>query len=398
MRNFFGLLFLFFGFHLGLSQTTKNIDNPKVIDVAAYFWPSLQNEEKSKEKLWSEGIGEWEVIKKSNPRFEKHYQPRKPFWGYELDDDPLVMEKQISEAADHGVNVFIFDWYWYDGEPFLEEALNDGFLKAKNKDDMRFYLMWANHDVPGNMWNPYRYESDSLIFNGNVNDKEFKTLVQRVVHTYFKQINYYRIDNKPVFSIYSLEELLQSFKTLQETKKALNYLRSETVKAGFDGLHLQLVGKYGKNNTPSLRGDLFNVEELSQLLEANSMTMYNMAGNEYRTGDYLLYLEKAEEIRDKWDKSLSIPFIPCISVGWDNTPRYLSMGKDEIIYFHNTPQSFGTGLQKTKMFLLERPQQPQLIIINAWNEWVEGSYLRPDMLNGYEYLEQVKLVMGTKMD
>ena len=398
MKNVVPFLFLFFGFYLGLSQTAEDIDNPKVIDVAAYFWPSLQNEEISKEKLWSEGIGEWEVIKRSNPRFEKHYQPRIPFWGYELDDDPLVMEKQISEATDHGVNVFIFDWYWYDGEPFLEEALNDGFLKAKNKDDMRFYLMWANHDVPGNMWNPYRYESDSLVFNGNVTDKEFKLLVQRVVHTYFKQANYYRLDNKPVFSIYSLEELLQSFNTIQETKKALNYLRSETVKAGFDGLHLQLVGKYGKNNTPSLGGDLFNVEELSQLLEANSMTMYNMAGNEYRTGDYLPYMEKAEEIRDKWDKSLSIPFIPCISVGWDNTPRYLSMGKAEIIYFHNTPQSFGTGLQKAKMFLLERPQQPQLLIINAWNEWVEGSYLRPDMLNGYEYLEQVKTLVGTEID
>ena len=31
--------------------------------------------------------------------------------------DPYVMEMEIAAAADHGVNVFIYDWYWYDGRP-----------------------------------------------------------------------------------------------------------------------------------------------------------------------------------------------------------------------------------------------------------------------------------------
>ena len=38
-------------------------------------------------------------------------------------------------------------WYWFDNKPFLESALNDGFLKAKNVDKIKFYLMWANHDA-----------------------------------------------------------------------------------------------------------------------------------------------------------------------------------------------------------------------------------------------------------
>jgi len=42
-------------------------------------------------------------------------------------------------------NVFIFDWYWYDGMPFLEGCLNDGYLKARNNNRVKFYLMWANH-------------------------------------------------------------------------------------------------------------------------------------------------------------------------------------------------------------------------------------------------------------
>ena len=61
------------------------------------------------------------------------------------------MEMQINAAADHGVNVFIYDWYWYDKRPFLENCLNDGYLKAKNNDKVKFYLMWANHNA-NNTW------------------------------------------------------------------------------------------------------------------------------------------------------------------------------------------------------------------------------------------------------
>lgn len=80
--------------------------------VAAYIWPSCHHDERFGDMLWPEGTGEWEIIKKGNPRFEGHYQPKQPLWGYEPDDDPKVMEKWIDAATAHGVNVFIFDWYW----------------------------------------------------------------------------------------------------------------------------------------------------------------------------------------------------------------------------------------------------------------------------------------------
>ncbi len=41
-----------------------------------------------------------------------------PLWGHEDESDPRVMEKKIAAAAGHGVNVLIFDWYWYDNQPF----------------------------------------------------------------------------------------------------------------------------------------------------------------------------------------------------------------------------------------------------------------------------------------
>ena len=65
-----------------------------------------------------------------------------------------------------------------------------------------------------------------------------------------------------------------------------------------------------------------------------------------------------------------------------------------VVHIHNTPESFAAYLQKTRDFVKNHPEQPNLITINAWDEWVEGSYLEPDMRWGYGYLEAVKKVMS----
>ena len=127
-------------------------------DIAAYIWPAYTGDEPRTRMFWREGIGEWQSVKnvKENsalkPEWYETWKKRKPLWGYQNEADPDVMEMQIDTALEHGVNVFIYDWYWFDNRPFLENCLNDGFLKAKNVDKMQFYLMWANHNA-NHLWN-----------------------------------------------------------------------------------------------------------------------------------------------------------------------------------------------------------------------------------------------------
>jgi len=136
--------------HLGFSQTANQdykATSGRKYDVAAFIWPSYHPDDRAK-IFWPMGIGEWETVLFNKRLFEGTEPPRHPVWGYINEADPYVMQMQIDAAADHGINVFIFDWYWYDGMPFLQGCLDDGYLKAKNNDRVRFYVMWANHDVP----------------------------------------------------------------------------------------------------------------------------------------------------------------------------------------------------------------------------------------------------------
>jgi len=356
--------------------------------VAAYVWPSCHDDPLGRAKLWPEGIGEWEVIKKGTPRFEGHYQPRQPLWGYEPDNDPRVVEKWIDAATDHGVNVFVYDWYWYEGGPFLESALNDGFLKARNNEKMKFYIMWANHDVRYNYWNVHLYrDNNNILFNAKVDRENFRIIVERVINNYFKRPNYFKINGEPVFSIFSVNKLIESFGgSVEETRKALDYFRDEVKKAGFPGLHLQWNQGGGSVMTQEAAERFAaRIKELG----FDSFAMYNMGGfNE----DYLVYGANSLKIREQLDAILDIPVFPCVSIGWDDTPRFPGKGIKDVVHYHNTPESFAALLSKAKRYADTHPEQPKLITINAWNEWVEGSYLLPDMLNGFGYLEAVKEV------
>lgn len=203
----------------------------KNYDVAAYIWPSYCPDDRAK-IFWPMGIGEWETVINNKPKFEGHDQPRLPVWGYVNEADPYVMQMQIEAAADHGVNVFIYDWYWYDGKPFLEGCLNDGYLKAKNNHKVKFYLMWANHDVrmawdKRNADDTFSGKNRAVIWQGSVGRDEFEKICHCVIDKYFGHPNYYKINDKPVFMIYSLTTFIRGLGGVEQAADALNWFRDQ---------------------------------------------------------------------------------------------------------------------------------------------------------------------------
>lgn len=368
-------------------------------DVAAYIWPAYTGDEPRTRMFWSEGIGEWQSVKNSHPKSNGYYWNRKPLWGYVNEANPIVMEKQIDEATRHGVNVFIYDWYWFDNRPFLENCLNEGFLKAKNRNKMKFYLMWANHDA-NHCWN--RELSDeygnTVIWEGKVGRPAFETVVNRIIEKYFKQPNYYTIENCPVFMIYDVNNLISGLGGIENTKAALLWFREQVKKAGFPNLHLQFT--IWDENIVNLSGFDSNMQgstkDIVNLLGVDSVSHYQFAHFTNIDRDYVEILRDVEMEWSRIDKEYAVPYFPHVSCGWDNNPRFKKF--KEGVVKNNTPENIKKAMRMAKDYLDRHPELPPLVTVNSWNEWTETSYLEPDDLYGYGYLEAIQEIFTIKED
>jgi hypothetical protein len=114
-------------------------------------------------------------------------------------------------------------------------------------------------------------------------------------------------------------------------------------------------------------------------------------------------------VRDSYNKywkraatMYGIPYFPNVSMGWDPSPRARqedAYGKLGYPFTNtitgNTPERFKEALQIAKDRLAKLPANSQVLTINSWNEWTEGSYIEPDTRTGMQYLQAIHDVFGT---
>ena len=179
----------------------------------------------------------------------------------------------------------------------------------------------------------------------------------------------------------------------EQAAEALEWFRNETIKAGFPGLHLQAAA-WGMNGTNLSGVDTSGGISKREFERMNfdSTTHYQFAHFTDMNRDYLEILGDVKKQYALIEQNYSNPYFPHVSVGWDNNPRYKRFVGN--VTRNNTPENFETALRLAKDYLDRHPEQHRLITVNSWNEWTETSYLEPDNLYGYGYLEAIKRVFG----
>lgn len=370
-------------------------------EVGAYYFPNYHVDPRN-EAAHGAGWTEWELVHRAEPKFPGHQQPKVPLWGCENEADPRVMARKIDVAADHGLNHFIFDWYWHDTGPFLQRCLDEGFLRAGNVARLKFALMWANHgwlDI-----HPAKRHGDhKLLYPGTVTRQTFDMIVDHVIERYFRHPSYWKIDGCPYFSIYELMTLVRGLGGLAATREALGRFRMRTREAGFPDLHLNAI-VWGVKILPKEKA-IKDPRELLAALGFNSVASYVWV-HHVRLPSFPTtpYEQAAGEAAEHWARAgreYGLPYHPNVTMGWDSSPRTVQSDQFANTGYPftatldgNTPQRFEAALRRAKTFL-ESSGGPGILSINAWNEWTEGSYLEPDTVNGMGYLEAIKSVFGS---
>lgn len=369
--------------------------------IAAYYFPGYHVDPRN-EVFRGPDWTEWELVRAARPRFPGHEQPKIPAWGYEDEAAPVVFARKIDAAADHGVDCFLFDWYWYENRPFLQRPLDEGYLAAPNHERVRFALMWANH-----IWAdifPAKFRAPATaIFHGPTARPDFDDQAAYVIEHYFHHPSYWTISGCPYFSFYDLPALVEGLGGMAGACAALDAFRDRARADGFRDLHLNAV-IWGTPLLPGAQAPA-RLPDVVDELGFDSVTSY-VCIHHIALPDFpeTRYEQVTNAMAAYWEQSAAgfrVPYIPNVTMGWDSTPRTeqdIEFQRDIYPYIPvlsgNTPAAFETALRQAATYLRVHAEQLPVMTINAWNEWTESSYLEPDIVHGYDYLRAIKRVFG----
>ena len=380
-------------------------------DVLCIYYPEWHVYPKG-EEIFGKGRTEWDFVKTAPVRFPGHRQPLVPRDGYLNDADPADVAKEIDYAADSGIDVFVYDWYWADGQPIQHEALEQGFLKASNAARMKFALMWAYHDrtdafrapIGGTADERNPLDGKKYYWRLSHTPEEWRAAMDYCIQTYFRSPRYYLKDGKLFFSIYNANWFVRKHGGPVAAKRYLAEAQGWAKRAGLPPIHFS--------------GMVRTADDLPEVVAAGfdststyCLTPYNLKDGHARMkrGELVFPYAEFAAAHEPLNRSIaaasSIPHIPVAVRGWDVTPRCRVEEKfpwrvlDEYPYIglmHGaTPELFKATLEGVKRQALDDPKKPGAILINAWNEYTEGSYLLPDEADGDAYLKAVREVFGT---
>ena len=299
-----------------------------------------------------------------------------PLLGYYNEALPDVADWHIYWAVTHGIEFFVFDWYWNQGMDFLNDALEKGFLQSRFKDKMQFCVDWCAEGHASQFKMEDLSTPSMLAF--------MKVLCER----YFVHDNYLRVDGKPVVFLHTPVKLVNTQGSWQACSEALDEMRALAKSYGHPGVYFVAV----MNNTPYLldfqKGGFdatapyaYGFRDVKQTRDERSILV-----------DYETTIPRHDEsfiTAQKEAHKRGLDYIPTAWVGWDDwgRSRHTSVRTPG-----NTPAAFRHMLE-----MLPNVVEPdhKLGLIEAWNEWGEGGQIEPGIEYRFGRLSAVRDVLST---
>lgn len=297
-----------------------------------------------------------------------------PLLGYYDEGIPEVADWENKWFCENGIDFQLQCWYGPTtiAEPIkfpgFSYALHDGYFNSQYKSYSKFAIMWEN------------------CFTNHITPEAFKEyLVPYFIEYYFKDPGYYKIDNKPVFSIYSIGRLWGEdyFGSIENAKACLDYMREECKKAGFDGMILwSASGAAGEDSIQRLES-----------VGVEGCYAYNWGTPSYTSTYQETRLQSAGESAHNYGKH-GLVHVPTVGVGFNAVARHdkrtpsISLDEYEKILTWTRDEYLGNR----EFFPDENSWQSKTVLLSCWNEFDEGHYINPSGLHGFGFLDKLRKV------
>lgn len=366
---------------------------PKVI---ALYLPQFHQIPENDE-FWGEGFTDWVTVRKAQPLYEGHLQPKTPLSDnyYDLSLTETV-RWQAQLAKENGIDGFGVYHYWFNNEKNLltkpAEILRDEDI------EMEYFFIWDNSswkrswsNVDGNAWAPVA-ESNAAKKGPEIlipyilgEEKDWENHY-RYVSSHFKSANYTKVDNRPVFGIFRYNE---------DILKMCAYWDELAKEDGFDGVHF--VFHNPRTNALPRNAFRYDYEPHASGWQRHlgfwgrvcrKLGLFQPVPKPISIYDYdelWHYL-----LRNAKKHSSSVLYHGAF-VSYDDSPRRGRNGA--IIVKGATPEKFEAYFRE--LLRISTAQKKDFIFLTAWNEWGEGAYLEPDSENEYQYLSAIKRAKQT---
>lgn len=345
--------------------------------VIAWYLPQFHKMEIN-DVFHGKGFTEWTNTTTMMPLFTGHYQPHVPYdVGYYDLLNVDTFKRQIKLAKHYGVYGFCIHYYWFSGKRIMEKPLE---LLLNHKElDIPFCFNWATENWTA-LWDGGNKE---IMVEQTLEDGDEEKFMNDIL-PYMNDPRYIKINGRPVLVIYSVNNFEKN-----RIKHAIEYFREKAKNEGFPDLYIMVTNAF-KFEDDATEWGLDAMVEFPPHEVQGFMKKYRPEGyiNPYYKGGVLDATEFIENKQYMINHKSKKCFRSAL-VSWDNSARKARTGANIVTGL--SPSTFKTWL---KDIMCEsnkvHSEEENIVFVNSWNEWAEGSHLEPDMKYGYAYLQAVK--------
>ncbi len=315
------------------------------------------------------------------------YQDREPLSGWQ-DNNNCAVEQQLAWAHSFGIDFFVFDWYF-------NTAVNDPSAEDLNS---ALKITHALSDRHGMQYAIIYVDGPPFV----VGPADWAGAINEWVG-FMTDPAYIQVNGKPLFHIIDMGQMRQAFGSSMAVSAALNQLRAAAQAHGFAGVYI--VGGFGVPDGSSGQDGLSPDVTMAFVDGYDAVSMYGYPFAPPAINGMLPFSSLSAAGKWIWGQGTlksPVPFIPVSMTGWDPRPwDEREFFTNDLMWFSRSPQDVTAFISDAIIWAESNPRlraepspAPPIVLMEAWNELGEGSFITPTVGDGTTYGDSLAAMLA----